>query len=79
MVEGKAGFRNTSIFDKAGPQKTGKSDSKESASASPLCPQCGSQRLYRDGLRYLADGTSVQRWLCRDCDYRFSEKPSQKN
>jgi hypothetical protein len=21
----------------------------------------------------------VQRWLCRDCGYRFSEKPLQKN
>jgi integrase len=79
LAEGKVGFQNTSIFDKAGPQKDGKSDSKEPASASPLCPQCGSQRLYRDGLRYLADGSSVQRWLCRDCAYRFSEKPSQKN
>jgi integrase len=36
------------------------------------CPRCGSTRLYRDGLRYLADGTSVQRWLCRDCGYRFT-------
>ncbi|MBN1245552.1 hypothetical protein JXA31_08160 [Candidatus Bathyarchaeota archaeon] len=78
MAEGKVGFRNTSIFDKAGPQIGGKSDPKESASASPLCPQCGSKRLYRDGFRYLADGSSVQRWLCRDCSYRFSEKPPQK-
>jgi integrase len=76
---GKVGFRNTSIFDKAGLKKDGKSDSNKSASASPLCPQCGSQRLYRDGLRYLADGSSVQRWLCRDCACRFSEKPPQKN
>jgi integrase len=37
------------------------------------CPQCGSQSLYKDGLRYLADDRSVQRWLCRDCGYRFSE------
>jgi len=79
LGEEKVGFRNTSIFDKAGSQKDGKSDSEESASASPLCPQCGSQMLYRDGLRYLADGSSVQRWLCRDCAYRFSEKPPQKN
>jgi len=41
------------------------------------CPECGSRRLYRDGLRYLADGTSVQRWLCRDCGYRFTD-PEQK-
>ena len=44
-----------------------------------LCPQCSAKKLYRDGLRYLADGSSVQRWLCRTCGYRFSEKPSQEN
>lgn len=38
------------------------------------CPECGSARLYRDGLRILADGSQVQRWLCRNCGYRFSEK-----
>jgi integrase len=37
------------------------------------CPQCGSTRLYRDGLRYLADGNAMQRWLCRECGYRFTE------
>ncbi|MCD6445690.1 tyrosine-type recombinase/integrase [Candidatus Bathyarchaeota archaeon] len=36
------------------------------------CPLCGSKRLYKDGLRYLADGTTVQRYLCRDCGYRFT-------
>jgi len=41
------------------------------------CPECGAcaSRLYRDGLRLLADGSMTQRWLCRDCGYRFSEKP----
>ncbi|MEM3694998.1 MAG: tyrosine-type recombinase/integrase [Candidatus Bathyarchaeia archaeon] len=38
------------------------------------CPECGSQLLYKDGLRYLSDGSTVQRWLCRNCGYRFSEK-----
>src|SRR3990170_3588604 len=47
------------------------------------CPQCASERLYKDGMRYLSDGESVQRWLCRECCYRFSKprkqaKPSQK-
>ncbi|MEM3825926.1 MAG: tyrosine-type recombinase/integrase [Candidatus Bathyarchaeia archaeon] len=37
------------------------------------CPRCGSKRLYKDGLRYLTDGTGVQRWLCRNCGYRFTE------
>src|SRR5271157_4258429 len=39
------------------------------------CPQCGSAELYRDGLRFLADGSTTQRWLCRNCALRFSEKP----
>ncbi|MEJ5327414.1 MAG: tyrosine-type recombinase/integrase [Candidatus Bathyarchaeia archaeon] len=42
------------------------------------CPQCGSDRLYKDGLRYLGDGTSVQRWLCRNCGYRFTD-PKNKD
>ncbi|MEM3880906.1 MAG: tyrosine-type recombinase/integrase [Candidatus Bathyarchaeia archaeon] len=49
--------------------------------ASPLlrCPECGSERLYRDGLRYLSSGEAVQRWLCRSCGYRFSEKRFSEN
>jgi len=38
------------------------------------CPECGSKLLYKDGIRYLADGSQTQRWLCRNCGYRFSEK-----
>ncbi len=46
----------------------------------PACPECGSKRLYRDGLRYLSDGSSVQRYLCRDCGCRFSwPKRERKN
>jgi integrase/predicted RNA-binding Zn-ribbon protein involved in translation (DUF1610 family) len=37
------------------------------------CPECGSNRLYRDGIRYLSDGSQAQRWLCRSCGYRFSK------
>ena len=39
----------------------------------PACLQCGSKSLYKDGLRYLADGSTVQRWLCRNCGYRFTD------
>ncbi|MGQ9507681.1 MAG: DUF7838 family putative zinc beta-ribbon protein, partial [Candidatus Bathycorpusculaceae bacterium] len=42
------------------------------AQESLCCPQCGSQRLYKDGIRYTLNGQS-QRWLCRDCNYRFTE------
>lgn len=37
----------------------------------PACPQCGSRRVWRDGLRYTRNG-AIQRWLCRNCGYRFS-------
>jgi len=42
------------------------------------CPQCSSKRLYRDGLRYLSDGSTVQRWLCRECAYRFTDPKQTK-
>jgi integrase len=41
------------------------------------CPECDSTRLYRDGLRYIGAGP-VQRWLCRDCGYRFSKNGSDR-
>jgi integrase/ribosomal protein L37AE/L43A len=44
-----------------------------SAGASPLCPQCGSNKLWRDGLRYSPFGDKIQRWLCRNCGFRFSD------
>jgi integrase len=43
------------------------------------CPECSSNRLYRAGKRYRADGSEVQRWLCRDCDYRFSDPKVKLN
>jgi integrase/ribosomal protein L37AE/L43A len=43
---------------------------------SPLCPQCSSKKVWRDGLRYLPFGEEIQRWLCRNCGLRFSD-PNQ--
>jgi len=44
------------------------------------CPDCGESKLYKDGLRYLATGESIQRFLCRSCGFRFSDpsKPYNK-
>jgi len=42
------------------------------------CPECGSTRLYKSGKRKLADGSTIQRYLCRDCCYRFSENSLNK-
>jgi len=36
------------------------------------CPNCHSSRIYQNGKRKSGKGT-IQRYLCRDCRYRFSE------
>jgi len=36
------------------------------------CPQCGSTKLWRDGKRYVGE-REIQRWICRNCGFRFSE------
>ncbi len=38
----------------------------------PTCPECGSAKVWKDGLRHNGNDV-IQRWLCRDCGYRFSE------
>jgi integrase len=38
------------------------------------CPECGSSKIYKDGWRDLANGTSIQRHLCKKCGYRFSKR-----
>jgi transposase-like protein len=35
------------------------------------CPECGSKLAWKNGIRYTCFG-EVQRYLCRDCGYRFS-------
>src|ERR1700690_1647782 len=50
-------------------------------SASPLnppCPKCGSTKLWRDAKRFTVYGDEIQRWLCRDCDFRFSDPEDVK-
>jgi integrase len=42
------------------------------------CPECGSTRLYKDGLRYTNQGP-LQRVLCRDCGHRFSQPNVEVN
>lgn len=37
------------------------------------CPECGESKFYRDGQRYLDDGSTVQRFLCCGCGFRFSD------
>ena len=35
------------------------------------CPRCLSSKIWKDGLRKVKSGF-IQRFLCRDCGYRFS-------
>jgi len=40
----------------------------------PKCPECGSLKSWKDGLRYACGKEEpVQRYLCRSCGYRFSQ------
>jgi integrase/predicted RNA-binding Zn-ribbon protein involved in translation (DUF1610 family) len=43
------------------------------------CPECGSFKIYKDGLRYTRSNGQVQRYLCRDCGFRFSESTVKVN
>ena len=70
---GEVGFQDSSVFGKVGLQKVGKSDFQESASVNPLCPKCGSKKVWRDAKRYTKLGDEIQRWYCRDCGRRFSD------
>ncbi|MGF3572996.1 MAG: tyrosine-type recombinase/integrase [Candidatus Bathyarchaeia archaeon] len=78
-AEGKAGL------PQAPKGATRQSESKNGKSAKPSrshqppirCPECGSSRVWKDGLRYTRLG-DVQRWLCRSCGLRFSESVFQQ-
>ena len=62
------------IFGKEAGYKNGESERlRNSAGVSPLCPHCGSNKLWRDGLRYSMFGDRIQRWFCRNCGLRFSD------
>jgi integrase len=37
------------------------------------CPSCHSDRLYKDGTRTTNEGVQLQRFLCRECNLRFSQ------
>ena len=71
MADGKEGFHNNEHI-KQNHCKEGKLKPEIPAAQPPKCPQCNSQKLWRDGLRYKNNEQPIQRWLCRDCALRFS-------
>jgi len=66
------------ILGKAGSINNGKLDQGQgSTGTSPPCPECGSVKAWKDGIRETAFGP-VQRYLCRNCGYRFSDPNSKQ-
>ena len=52
----------------------GKSDSSAGISSQiPKCPECHSEKVWRDGHRTPMFGPEIQRWSCRVCGYKFSD------
>jgi len=66
-----------SIFGKKA-ETTSQSSLKGEVGSSPLYPQCGSSKAWRDGQRKTLFGDYIQRWLCRKCNLRFSDPQQQK-
>jgi len=52
--------------------KYGKLDLLGPLAQPPKCPECNSQRAWKDGVIKTKHG-NVQRWLCRSCGHRFSD------
>jgi integrase len=61
------------------------SSGRDPAARSPkqpiTCPECGSLKIVKDGLRYPRGnkGPSIQRYLCKFCGFRFSEPHRDSN
>ena len=78
MAEGKAASTSAErrILGKAGLSNGKSALAKRPAQPSITCPECGGPRIWKDGLRYVKTETAelpIQRYLCRDCGFRFSE------
>lgn len=42
------------------------------------CPDCGSTRVWRSGLRRLADGSKAQVYQCGECYHKFTDPDSKR-
>ena len=69
---GEVGFR-VNAYSKRVQNSDGKYDVSGRPAQPPIiCPECNSSNSWKAGIRYTKTG-EIQRFLCRDCDYRFSE------
>lgn len=95
MTRGEAGFHNSqdsptrqSDLNNRKLSRVQSHQPRKQPSNNPLsnttrnqCPECGSMKLWKDGLRYPRSnkGIATQRWLCRGCGYRFSQPKIKVN
>jgi len=78
---GKAGFLENRILDKESGLTNGELAHQNQPHQPPKCPECASERVWRDGLRYAKTETEqlpIQRFLCRTCGIRFSETTQKR-
>jgi len=55
----------------SGPELPAAPASSNTTTTTVRCPECSSQRVWKDGLRYTFYG-EIQRYICRNCAHRFS-------
>lgn len=70
-------FHDKRLLDKS-EFKNGKLHSASPLAQPPKCPECTSQKVWKDGIRRTTQG-DVQRWVCRDCGFRFSPNESKNS
>ena len=77
----KAEYPSEIAFDESQLQKAAATNSPTGNTLGNLisCPYCSSKKVWRNAKRYTKSGGEVQRWLCRNCGYRFSESQPLKN
>jgi len=74
VTEGETGFHNNEHTWQSD-SNNGKPEPSAPVIQPPKCPECGSQKLWKDGLRYnQANKNAAQRWVCRSCGYRFTHR-----
>jgi integrase len=76
MDRGKAGFHDSHFEPTTKSSTDGKLGTPAQPRRPPICPECGSSRTYKAGLRKTKHG-KVQRFKCKDCGLRFSESSRQ--
>jgi transcriptional regulator NrdR family protein len=43
-----------------------------------VCPECGSDKAFKNGTRELPNGEIKQRYMCRQCMHRYTFPPALK-